>query len=791
MPGSYLLQVRSAVEATGITSPTAFSWFGSATRTLPPQLARTASPGTARSYLTYSLQMRLYNDFYCKGTAQPSGNQVSQHALAGITPFVQELIAANGGAGYRQDGWIVRQEEAGEVVVSRDGSTLRVPAASCSPPAGPGQVGSEVSIWFPKDLLGISPGYYMAVSNKPLSQADEARIVRLYWHIRAEGAVRLVRVVTRLFNEAEVPFKLKVVNDPRRFQRCDAAVLYISGAGFSRTVEYVEQVRAAIAGEMREPVPALTRKLAPGLGLAEDPEDHESFGLHRCAMLAEGLVRAYEKGKEGVEERLQEVVGRLVEAGIDIERPYLRAGSTDTYVYVTTPTAGAKDVPKSGAGLNPLGPDLAPGVHFGLGGLAGTGRYASVSEGAVEHLWIAEGIAEKIVRCASWHEGRCNWLGAAPHSSGRSVYRALGPDLYAGTAGIALFMAEAYAATRRGDLKRAALGAMTQSIEHIESIPAHERSGFYTGVSGVAYAAMRVAQCLEDGDFAGEARRLASGLHTVAARGGHDLLSGSAGAILALLTLRPALGAGALEHAADLGDKLIGAAHKDRFGYSWPAPTFPTRHNLTGFAHGAAGIGHALLGLFAATGESRYRQAAEMAFAYEASWFDSARSNWADLRAYRGTRKHRAGISYATYWCHGAPGIALSRVRTYDVLSDGRYRQEAQLALGTTLRATASMLETELDDHSLCHGACGNLEILSAGKHLIPGEWESVERMVAQLSHAHALLLAAPERAWPCGVDGETPSLMLGLAGTGHFHLRRYDAAIPSVLLPGHTQLPD
>jgi hypothetical protein len=39
---------------------------------------------------------------------------------------------------------------------------------------------------------------------------------------------------------------------------------------------------------------------------------------------------------------------------------------------------------------------------------------------------------------------------------------------------------------------------------------------------------------------------------------------------------------------------------------------------------------------------------------------------------------------------------------------------------------------------------------------------------------------------WPCGVPGggESPSLMLGLAGIGHFYLRLYDpASVPSVLL--------
>jgi lantibiotic modifying enzyme len=39
---------------------------------------------------------------------------------------------------------------------------------------------------------------------------------------------------------------------------------------------------------------------------------------------------------------------------------------------------------------------------------------------------------------------------------------------------------------------------------------------------------------------------------------------------------------------------------------------------------------------------------------------------------------------------------------------------------------------------------------------------------------------------WPCGIPGagETPNLMLGLAGIGYFYLRLYNAtAIPSILL--------
>ena len=44
---------------------------------------------------------------------------------------------------------------------------------------------------------------------------------------------------------------------------------------------------------------------------------------------------------------------------------------------------------------------------------------------------------------------------------------------------------------------------------------------------------------------------------------------------------------------------------------------------------------------------------------------------------------------------------------------------------------------------------------------------------------------------WPCGVPGagETPNLMLGTAGIGHFLLRLHDpAGIPTPLLPAAGQ---
>ena len=72
--------------------------------------------------------------------------------------------------------------------------------------------------------------------------------------------------------------------------------------------------------------PALTKRLAPGLGFAEDPGGDESFGQYRCRQLAEGIVRAYEHRARRIHDRLAVVSARFAEDGVDLDEPY-RAGS--------------------------------------------------------------------------------------------------------------------------------------------------------------------------------------------------------------------------------------------------------------------------------------------------------------------------------------------------------------------------------------------------------------------------------------------------------------------------------
>ena len=88
-----------------------------------------------------------------------------------------------------------------------------------------------------------------------------------------------------------------------------------------------------------------------------------------------------------------------------------------------------------------------------------------------------------------------------------------------------------------------------------------------------------------------------------------------------------------------------------------------------------------------------------MAFAYERAHFDASEGNWPDLRDEPGGT--RRGQRYMTAWCHGAPGIALSRLRAYELLGDETCKDEAITALQTTRKWIETTLASGLSNYSL------------------------------------------------------------------------------------------
>jgi lantibiotic biosynthesis protein len=399
-------------------------------------------------------------------------------------------------------------------------------------------------------------------------------------------------------------------------------------------------------------------------------------------------------------------------------------------------------------------------------------------------LDAAWAIGMRLCRDAIWDGDRCNWLGDSMESHGgewKVAHKSFGPELYSGTSGIALFLARLHNLRPDPLVAETARGAIRQSLSRAELIPPQYRHALYSGWVGIGLVLRELGRLFDDRSYEREARRL------IDEQLGHelepmvlDVIGGAAGAIVGLFAIDPDR---YLDEAKRLGDFLLARANRDGDALSWTTmpPTGSTEQkDLAGYSHGAAGIAVALLELYARTHDQKYFDAAEGGFAYERLLYSPQQQNWPDLRSFSTPNPQQPGYSLA--WCHGAPGIALSRIRAYELTKDDRYRAEAEAALGGTYRALAAPAAGE--NYSLCHGLGGNAEPFivasdSFGDPRYRAMAENVGDRGIQAVHMQRSL-------WPCGVlsGGESPNLMIGVAGIGYFYLRLYDSrATPSVLL--------
>lgn len=394
----------------------------------------------------------------------------------------------------------------------------------------------------------------------------------------------------------------------------------------------------------------------------------------------------------------------------------------------------------------------------------------------------------RIARDALWSGDRCTWIGGTMDVVGNQwagVERTLGVDLYGGTSGVALFCARLYEQTGEELFRVTAEGALRQSWARRESVPPSIQASFYSGRAGVAYALLVAGEALDRESLVERGLELMRDLRSSGESIEQwDLLSGVAGSIPFLLGLHRRDPAGGwLDLALRYGEAIVQAAHRSDGGASWEAPGQPDQRHLLGFAHGASGIGWALLELHAATSERRFREVGEEAFAYERRWFNVEEGNWPDFRE-TPIEGATGQPSYMSAWCHGAPGIGLARLRAFRLLGDPILRTEAVAAVASAGRMTEQMLDSPYANYSLCHGLGSFGELLLEAQEVL-GDADS-RQLAERIGRAGIETFERERLPWPGGVNGggETPNLMLGSAGIGYYLLRLADAeAVPSVLL--------
>ena len=389
-------------------------------------------------------------------------------------------------------------------------------------------------------------------------------------------------------------------------------------------------------------------------------------------------------------------------------------------------------------------------------------------------------IAHQIRGAARSFEDGVSWVTVAYYPQARrSQLEPMNLRLYDGLCGVALFLAAAQKLLGEPDvaaLARSALATVVREAVRPDYVRVLFEPGIGAGAgqSSVIYALVRASEFLGEEEWLHHARRFAEMLDAekITADRQFDVVLGAAGAALALLALYQATKLPeVLDKAALCGEHLLQHRSASREGLrAWK--TF-REEMLTGFSHGAAGIAYALLKLHEATGKSSFREAALEAEAYETSVFLPEVSNWPDFRQ----ASTEAGYSHMTSWCHGAPGITLSRLAALPILDTPEVRQDISHGLRTTRWAGTDGLDT------LCCGTMGRVETLMvAAKELSdPVYLHEARKMGAsilrrsQLPGSYALgWKKAPYLA----------SFHQGMAGIGYEFLRlAAPDSLPSLLL--------
>jgi hypothetical protein len=756
-----LIAVLDVVE---VLSPTSYRIRGE-TRDVPS--AGVAPPGDSAALLA-SLREDIYGRVYTRATGPVLRPPADAQARG---EFLAALSSANTGRGTWGYGWTVRRlEDDGRVVVSRDGLTFWADSSEVRAAGDRVSPGAPCQVRVGKELRHLDSGFYFARGDGD-ADLDPGRadggLVRLYWNLCPDTAAPFIAATTGLLNGTHLPFQIKVLSDPRAYVRADAGVIYIRRRDYPQCADDIARVKEAVSSGLRADVPFFTKRLADGLGVAEDPTDGSSFGEHRCRLIAEALWCGFTLGLTDRDSRADVLEAAFRGAGLDPGRPHLQPHSTDLYSLPPNRVSrGGHVAVKASAPESPL--DAAARIGRAL---------------CQQAIWGGDGQL-------------CNWVGGMIDANGGPPgVQALGYDLYDGSAGVALFLAELYSLTGDSQFRLTALGAVARSVRQLERNLAPRASpvGLFTGNLGVAYVACRARDLT---DFEGLDDRVVSLLDRVAdaaavPQAEMDVIGGHAGAIPALLALGQSVALPTCRMSAvALGEALCRAAERRGPEFVWPPAACGIPEGarfLTGLAHGAAGFGLALLELHAATGRPDFLEAGRGAFAYEDSLFDPERGNWPDLRP-RSRLEAAADPGaprFMVAWCHGAAGIALARLRAaaLDPAYGAAHAAIAHAALATVRAALDRGLEEPGGDVSLCHGLSGLAEVVG-----IAGELTGDATYRDRAIEALCVLTArhSVKANWPSGVmrSAPNPSLMLGIAGVGHALLRRHDPArVPPVLI--------
>lgn len=392
----------------------------------------------------------------------------------------------------------------------------------------------------------------------------------------------------------------------------------------------------------------------------------------------------------------------------------------------------------------------------------------------------AERIAQQITqRVIYGKDGSCKWIGFGYFfDTQRFQLMPLRDDLYSGSGGIALFLAALDFHKNQRTHYGIVYGSLLSNLHFLENLNKEsirrftwKGIGIGTGIASNLYYLTKISDYYQEPEFLDWAERLSEVIddELIEKDTNFDIINGSAGCILGLLTLYERTNSKiVIEKAMTCGEHLLKMRTITTSGLkTWSSSDVC----LAGFSHGASGICYALYRLYQATQNEDYLNAANEAINYENSLYFEDKLNWLDLRT---SNQSTNVLNFNRSWCHGTPGILLSRLNCSDIKKNEFFTKD--------LNENISLLKNCVfeEGDSICCGNFGLADILIsiADKSDIPSLDAAKEiinkRYSLSKEHGYSYEFI------PSSVFN--PSLFQGLAGIGYTFLRLANPKIKSVL---------
>lgn len=347
-------------------------------------------------------------------------------------------------------------------------------------------------------------------------------------------------------------------------------------------------------------------------------------------------------------------------------------------------------------------------------------------------------------------------------------------SIYTGKAGAILYLLELYQVCTKQEVLDDTL-TVAKSIQ----IDTNASYAFYTGNMGVAYAFLELYKITKDEDFLANALSIAkdSKNHlSLTENSAIELLNGVSGILLGLI------------HIYNSGVKDIWLVKDIKFyvdymisktelgnegGFFWDK-SYKNNQGLTGFSHGASGIGFVFNQLYKITSNESFKYLCNQAIYYEDLNYDFELYNWLDHRMY--PYKDHEWIEYTNQckrdninffikkksmaaWCHGSPGIYLSRY-------DAKFNN-------TKISKNSKSSRVKIKNHSICHGEVGNvLCLLNFDKHKNNKHFRNEIQVLCEKIMGYY----RSNKSFISGYNQEknNPSLFLGDLGVFYFMIKTF-----------------